>query len=129
MIKLTLTSAAFLVAVSASALANSQVWNITEEGNSGIKSGQGQWTVTVDGNNKLSGSASLAFDNGKTLTYDLEGSKNESAYTVNMTKRTDGKSGCVWSGHSPANVDPKSHGLIGQVRCDGNTGFVIRAGF
>jgi hypothetical protein len=129
MIKLILATAAFLVAASAPALANSQTWNVTEEGPSGIKSGQGQWSVTVDGSNKISGTANLRFDNGKTLTYDLAGSKNESAYTVNMSKRSDGKSGCVWSGHSPANVDPKSHGLIGQVRCDGNTGFLIRAGF
>lgn len=129
MIKLTLTAALFLVAVSASALANSQIWNVTEEGFSGIKSVQGQWTVNVDDSNKVSGSASLAFDSGKTLTYNLEGSKEESGYTVSLTKRSDGKDGCVWVGHRPAKVDPKSNGLVGEVRCDGNTGFVVRAAF
>lgn len=129
MIKLALKSAAILVAVSTSAMANSQIWNVTEEGVTGIKSGQGQWSVTVDGSNNLSGTASLHFDNGNTLTYELQGSKNESEYTVSMSKRTDGKNSCVWSGHSPANVDPKSHGLIGHVRCDGDVRFIIRAGF
>jgi hypothetical protein len=129
MIKLTLSTIAFVVAVSASAFAAGQTWNVTEENSAGIKSGQGQWSVTVDGNNKLSGSAILNFDNGKTLTYELAGTKGEALYTVTLLKRSDGKVDCVWSGHSPVNANGVSHGLIGQVQCDGNTKFVIRAGF
>jgi hypothetical protein len=129
MIKLTLTTAATLVAISTSALASSQVWNVTEEGVSGIKNGQGQWSVVVDGNNKISGSANIQRDNGTFLTYTIEGSVKDSVYTVNMSNRTDGKTGCVWSGHSPENVDTKSHGLIGKVNCDGNVALVIKAGF
>jgi hypothetical protein len=129
MIKLTLRTAAFLVAVSTSALASSQVWNVTEEGLTGVKSTQGTWAVSIDGNNKLSGSAKMQFDNGSTLTYNIDGSIADSVYTMNIAKRTDGKNGCVWSGHNPAHADQKSHGLIGEVQCDGNVRFMIRAGF
>ena len=129
MIKLTLITAATLVAMGASAMATSQIWNVTEEGSSGgIKSAQGQWSVNID-DNKISGSANMQSDKGNILTYTLDGSKNGSDYSVTMSKRTDDKNGCVWSGHSPANVDSTSHGLIGQVRCDHNGGFTIRAGF
>ena len=68
-------------------------------------------------------------DKGDILTYTLDGSKSESVYTVNLVKRSDGKSGCVWSGHIPAGVDMKSHGPIGEVHCDGKVGFTIKAGF
>ena len=129
MIKLTLRTAAFLVAVSTPAFASSQVWNVTEEGLTGVKSSQGTWAVTIDGNNKLSGSANMQFDNGSALAYNIDGSIAESVYTMNIVKRTDGKNGCVWSGHSPAHADEKSHGLIGEVKCDGNVRFMIRAGF
>jgi hypothetical protein len=129
MIKLTLRAAALFVAVSTPAFADSQFWNVTEEGASGgIKSAQGQWSVTID-NNKLSGSANLQSDKGAVLTYTLDGSKSGSLYTVNMSKRTDGKAGCLWSGHIPAGIDMKSHGLIGEVHCDGKAGFTVRAGF
>jgi hypothetical protein len=129
MIKFALSTFALVVALSTSAFASGQTWNVTEENSAGIKSGQGQWSVTIDGNNKLSGSAILNFDNGKTLTYELAGAKNEATYTVSLLKRNDGKVDCVWSGHSPVNSTGASHGLIGQVQCDGNTNFVIRAGF
>jgi hypothetical protein len=129
MTKLTLSTAAFLVAVSTSALADSKFWNVTEEGASGgVKGAQGRWSLNID-NNKLSGSANLQSDKGAVLTYTLDGSKSGSLYTVNMSKRTDGKTGCVWSGHIPAGVDMKSHGLIGEVHCDGKAGFTVRAGF
>ena len=129
MIKLTLITAVTLVAISTSALADSQVWNVTEEGTSGgIKSAQGQWTVNI-ADNKISGSANMQSDKGAILTYTLDGSKSESVYTVNMSNRTDGKTGCVWSGHIPAGVDMKSHGLIGEVHCDGKVGFTVKAGF
>jgi hypothetical protein len=129
MIKLTLSSAALLIAVTTSGLANSQVWNVTEEGLSGVKSSQGVWTVNIEGNNKLSGRAEMQLDNGNTRAYKLDGSIADSLYTMNIVDRTDGKSGCVWSGHSPAHSDQKSHGLIGEVLCNGNVRFMIRAAF
>ena len=129
MTKLALITVATLVAMSTWALADNQIWNVTEEGSSGgIKSAQGQWSVNID-KNKISGSANMQSDKGNVLTYTLDGSKSESVYTVNLVKRSDGKNGCVWSGHIPAGVDMKSHGLIGEVHCDGNVGFTIKAGF
>ena len=71
----------------------------------------------------------MQFDNGSALAYNIDGSIAESVYTMNIAKRTDGKNGCVWSGRSPAHADEKSHGLIGEVKCDGNVRFMIRAGF
>ena len=71
----------------------------------------------------------MQFDNGNTLTYSLEGTVNDAAYTVNMIKRTDGKKGCVLSGHVPEGANMSSHGLVGKVVCDGNVGFTVKAGF
>jgi hypothetical protein len=129
MVKLALRTAAIIVAMSTSALAESQSWNITEEGESSIKSAQGTWAITIDANKKISGSATMQMMNGNDLSYSLDGSLSDAVYTVNMSKRTDGKSGCVWTGHSPASADGKSHGLIGKVLCDGKVGFTVRAGF
>ena len=128
MIKLTLITTATLVALSTSALADSQVWNVTEEGASGIKSAQGQWTVNI-ADNKISGSANMQSDKGGVLTYSIEGSKSDSVYALNMSNRTDGKTGCVWSGHIRAGVDMKSHGLIGEADCEEKVRFTIKAGF
>ena len=129
MTKTMMSVAALLVAVSTSALASSEVWNVTEEGLGGVKTLQGTWIMNVDGSNKLSGHAEMQADNGNTFTYNVDGSINDSIYTVTIGKRTDGKNGCVWSGHSPAHADQKSHGLIGEVQCDGNVRFLVRAGF
>lgn len=128
MIKRALLTATAFVALSAPALAASQVWNVTEESSSGIKKDQGKWSLNVDGG-KISGTADMQLDNGDTLTYKLEGSVEDAVYKVSMSDRTDGQAGCVWTGHSPAKVDAKSHGLIGEVLCNGKPGFVVRAGF
>jgi hypothetical protein len=128
MVSLSLRSVAILFALSAPALAASHNWNVTEESPSGVKSSQGVWTVRID-DNKISGSANMQRDNGAILTYSLDGSFHDSAYTVNMVNRSDGKKDCVWSGHSPTHDDQKSRGLIGEVLCDGRTAFTIRAGF
>ena len=125
----TLRIAAFLVAASTSALADSQIWNVTEEGSSGIKGAQGQWVVNTDSDNKISGTASMQLDTGAILTYTIDGAVIDSVYTIKMSNRTDGKNGCVWSGHIPAGEDMKSHGLIGKAVCDGNVGLTVRAGF
>lgn len=128
MSKLTLATTAVLVAFSTAALADKQVWNVTEETPSGLKTSQGQWSVNID-NKKISGSADMQLDNGSHFEYGLDGSLDDSGYTVNFIKRADGNSGCVWSGRVPAGTDMKSHGLIGKVRCDGNVEFTVRAGF
>lgn len=129
MIKLTMGTLAVLLSINTVAFAETQLWNITEEGASGIKSAQGTWSVTTDANGKISGTATMQLTNGNPLSYTVDGSVKDAVYTINLTKRTDGKNGCVWSGHSPASQDQKSHGLIGEAQCDGNSKFVIRAGF
>lgn len=126
-IKLALTTVATLVAFSTTAFAASQAWNVTEEAASGIKGAQGTWSVDADGD-KISGSATMQLANGNPLGYTLEGSVSGAVYTITLLNRTDGKKGCVWSGHTPPGAE-KSHGLIGEVVCDGNAKFLIRAGF
>jgi hypothetical protein len=125
--KLTLTAVALLVSFSGSAMAG-QVWNITEEAASGIKSAQGTWVLNqTDG--KISGTAELQLTNGNTLSYTVDGTVAGSVYTVKLDKRSDGKNGCVWTGNAgEQHADNKSHGLIGEVQCD-NAKFKIRAGF
>jgi hypothetical protein len=129
MIKPTIKLAMLFVAVATPALASSKVWNVTEESLAGVKGAQGQWFVNIDGDNKISGTANMQLDTGAVLTYTLDGSLKDSAYTVKLSGRTDGKNGCVWSGHVPEGDNMKSHGLIGKAACDGNVGFTIRAGF
>lgn len=127
MIKRALTTVATFLAFSTTSFAASQAWNVTEEAASGIKGAQGTWSVNTDGD-KLSGSATMQLANGNPLTYTLEGSVSGAVYTITLLNRTDGKKGCVWTGHTPAGAE-KSHGLIGDVVCDGNAKFLIRAGF
>jgi hypothetical protein len=128
MSKLILPTIAALAALSVSAHAATQNWNITEEGVSGVKGGQGTWSVNIDAENKITGGANLQLDNGNTLTYTLSGSVKDSVYTINLSNRSDGKKGCVWTGHVPAGADI-SHGLIGAAVCDDNVKLIIRAGF
>ena len=45
-------------------------------------------------------------NNGSELTYKLEGAIADGVYTVTMNDRSDGKKGCVWSGHAPAGTCP-----------------------
>ena len=124
MIKIAFATATFLVAACTSAFADSKVWNVTEQSASGIKSAQGTWTVNTDSANKVTGSANMQFDNGNTLTYALEGAVAENVYTLRFGKRTDGKNGCVWTGHPQTDGKPV---LRGEVKCDGST-FQITAG-
>ena len=129
MLRIIMRTTAILVAMSTSAFANGQVWNVTEEGKAGVKSSQGTWSVATDANGKVSGKADMQSDRGKVVAYTIDGSLKDSLYTVNLADRTDGKKGCVWSGHTVAHTDLKSHGLIGEVRCADNSEFIIRAGF
>jgi hypothetical protein len=127
MIKLTLGTLAVLCSLSTAAFADAKTWNITEEGVSGIKSAQGVWAVAVEGD-KVSGTATMQLTNGNPLSYSVDGTVKDAVYTLNLSKRTDGKSDCVWTGHSPTNDAQKAHGLVGEAIC-GSSKFVIRAGF
>jgi hypothetical protein len=124
--KLTLTAVALLVSFTGSAMA-AQVWNITEEAASGIKSSQGTWLVT-EADGKITGTAELQLTNGNPLTYTVEGKVADNVYTINLNKRSDDKKGCVWTGKGGEHADKKSHGLTGDVQCEGAK-FKIRAGF
>lgn len=125
MIKLVLTTAAMAVAMTASAYAGNASWNVTEQSMSGIKSTQGTWMVATDANNKVTGSATLQFNNGDTLTYKLDGEVANSVYTINLVDRSDGKKKCVWSGKA---MDAAGHVMAGEAVCDGGK-FYIKAGF
>lgn len=110
------------------ASAASQNWNDTEESSSGVKAGQGVWSVNTDPEGKIVGTANLQLDNGKLLTYTISGYVKDALYKIEMSDRSDGKNGCVWDGHVPAGGD-KSHGLIGTAVCDGGVKLIVRAGF
>lgn len=110
------------------ASAASQNWNVTEESSSGVKAGQGVWSVNTDPEGKIVGTANLQLDNGKLLTYTISGYVKDALYKIEMSDRSDGKNGCVWDGHVPAGGD-KSHGLIGTAVCDGGVKLIVRAGF
>ena len=125
--KLTLATVAALLSLGASAMAETQNWNITEENSVGIKNAQGKWTVNVEAG-KISGKAELEGTNGSPGTYKVEGTVKDGVYTVTMSDRSDGKKGCVWTGHTPAAGGQQSHGLIGEAPCEGSK-LIIRAGF
>ncbi len=120
MIKLALTTAAAVVAFSASAYAAS--FNVTEVAPSGIKRANGTWTLTTEGD-KVSGKGDMQLDNGSVQTYKIDGKIEGGVYTLNLTDRTDGKKDCVWTGK------PNEGGKVynGEVVCAGEK-FAIRAG-
>ncbi|MGJ0507119.1 MAG: hypothetical protein ACR652_08270 [Methylocystis sp.] len=120
MIKLALTTAAAVVAFSASAFAAN--YSVTEISTSGIKRANGTWTLTTDGD-KVSGKADLQLDNGKPVTYKIAGKVEGGVYTLNLTDRTDDKKDCVWTGKP----NEKGNVFEGPVTC-GSEKFVIRAG-
>ncbi len=128
MSKSVLPAIAALAALGGQAFAASQNWNITEEGTSGIKGAQGTWSVNTDAENKITGTADLQLGNGNPLTYKISGSVKDGVYTIELFDRSDGKRGCVWTGHVPTGSDI-SHGLIGRAECDGGVKLIIRAGF
>jgi hypothetical protein len=127
MLRLTVATAAILLSLGASAMAETQNWNITEENSVGIKNAQGHWTVNVEGG-KISGKAELEATNGSPVTYKVDGTVKDGVYTITMTDRSDGKKGCVWTGETPKAGGQQSKGLLGQAPCEG-TKLVIRAGF
>ncbi len=125
MLKPVFVTLAVLLALDSPALAASESWLVTEENTAGVKGSQGTWMVTIDGN-KLSGTAELQTDTGRQLTYKLQGNKSDGIYTVTLSDRSDGKKGCVWSGHAPAGTGTQTHGLVGYVECEG-VKLIIRA--
>jgi hypothetical protein len=108
-------------------MAESQTWNITEENSVGIKSAQGKWVLDAEPA-KISGKAELELLNGNPLTYTIDGAVKDGVYTVTLSNRSDGKKGCVWTGHQPAGTGTQTHGLIGEAPCEGAK-LIIRAGF
>jgi hypothetical protein len=125
--KLTLATVAALLSLGASAMAETQFWNITEENTVGIKNAQGKWTVNVDAS-KISGKAELVGTDGSAVTYTVEGTIKDGVYTITLSNRSDGKKGCVWTGHVPTGPGTQTHGLIGEAPCEGSK-LIIRAGF
>ena len=94
------TAMAVLLGLGGSALAGNETWLVTEENVGGVKGAQGTWTVNVEGN-KVSGVAAMQTDKGGVVTYKVEGDIADGVYTIKINDRTDGKKGCVWSGHAP----------------------------
>jgi hypothetical protein len=126
MTKLALPLAAALALVAASPVfAAGKSLLVTEEAESGIKNAQGSWFIEVDGE-KLSGDATMQLNNGSPLTYKLKGTIKDGVYTVEMSDRSDGKKGCVWTGKA-ASGPVQSHGFIGKAPCEGVT-LVLRMG-
>ncbi len=123
--KRTLATMATVLALGGPALAGSEVWLVTEEDSAGVKGSQGNWTVNIDGN-KLTGVAAMQANNGSELTYKLEGAIADGVYTVTINDRSDGKKGCVWSGHAPTGAGTQKKGLIGYAECEGAK-LIIRA--
>ena len=120
MIKLALSTAAAVVALSVPALADS--WSVTEIASSGIKRANGTWTLTAQGD-KVTGKADLQLDNGSVLTYKLDGAVAGGVYTVKLVDRTDDKKDCVWTGKA----NETGRVFNGEVAC-ANGKFSIRAG-
>ena len=124
--KLALVTAAVIVVVSAPAMAAKQHWNITEENAAGIKSAQGAWDLTTEGD-KLSGTAALSLDNGNQLTYSVDGELKDGVYSVKLENRSDDKKSCVWTGKAQnATAAGNATGFKGDVVCGGGK-FVLRA--
>ena len=128
MLKLALSTAIALVAFSAPAMAGKSEWMVTEE-MEGIKGAQGTWALNIDGD-KISGDATMMFSNGTPLTYKVEGAVKDGVYTINLVNRSDGKKGCVWTGHAPSSTaaGTQTHGLVGYAPCEGAK-LVLRASF
>jgi predicted lipoprotein with Yx(FWY)xxD motif len=125
-LKLTLSTAAVLLGLGASAYAAPATWQVTEEKDgAGIKIAQGDWLVTADGD-KISGTANMQLQNGNPLTYKFDGTLKDGVYTLNITDRTDGKKGCVWTGHVPTGMGVQTKGLNGYEVCEG-TKLILRA--
>lgn len=124
MIKIALTTTAIGLAMCVAAAAETTKWSTTETNAVGIKVASGTWTLNNDGG-KLSGSANMQFDNGKTLEYKLDGTAEGEAYTLNLVDRTDDKKNCVWTGKPAATASGRV--LNGEAKCDGSK-FTIRAG-
>ena len=100
-------------------------WLVTEENMGGIKGGQGNWTITRDGN-KIKGTAEIQSDNGSLLTYKVDGEVAGANYTITMSDRSDGKKGCVWNGHPPSGAGSQQQGFVGYAECEG-TKIIVRA--
>jgi hypothetical protein len=100
---------------------------VTEESMGGVMGSQGSWAVNVEGST-VKGSAQLQLANGTPLSYNFGGEQANGVYTITLTDRTDGKKGCVWSGHAPSGASAQTQGLVGYAQCEG-TKLILRASF
>jgi len=117
--------AASAIILAGPAFAAMETWLVTEENAQGVKGSQGKWTIDHEGD-KLSGDADLLGDDGSALTYKLEGSVANNVYTIAIKDCSDGKKGCVWSGHAPVGGGAQIHGLLGYAECE-DAKLVVRA--
>jgi hypothetical protein len=123
--KFTAAVVASVFALCGQAYAASETWLVTEENTAGVKGSQGSWTLTVDGD-KLKGAAELQTGSGGQLTYKVNGTVAGGVYTVTLEDRSDGKKGCVWTGHAPSSGGAQTQGLVGYAECEGGK-LIIRA--
>ena len=101
-------------------------WLVTEENLGGVKGGQGNWSITREGN-KVKGTAEMQADNGSMLTYKVDGEVAANGhYTITMSDRSDDKKGCVWDGHPPSGAGSQQRGLVGYAECEG-VKLIVRA--
>ena len=121
----TLAAMAAWAALGGPAVAAGEIWLVTEENSEGIKGSQGTWTVDVDGD-KISGVAAMLADNGSEVSYKVDGAIEGGVYKITMNGRTDGRKGCVWSGHAPAGSGAQTKGLLGYAQCEGAR-LIVRA--
>jgi hypothetical protein len=122
--KTILVALAALLSFGGAALAGSETWLVTEENTAGIKGSQGTWAVNVEGG-KVSGAATMRGNDGTQSTYKVDGSIEGGVYTIKLSDRSDGKTGCVWSGHVPAGGGTQTKGLIGYAECE-NAKLILR---
>lgn len=120
-----ITALALALGLTGAAQAASETWLVSEENTGGIRGAQGTWEVNSEGA-KVSGSAQMMTDKGGQLTYKIDGSVADGVYTLTLTDRTDGKKGCVWSGHLPSTASSQKQGLSGYAECEGSK-LIIRA--
>lgn len=101
-----------------------QLWNVTEVGPDGA---QGQWVVTVDASANITAQTNMQLDTGAPLSYTVEGSVKNDAFSARFNERSDGKKNCVATGKVYLNEN-KSHKVIGEVQCDDEK-FFLRVGY
>lgn len=117
--RLALFAAAFAATIVPAA---ADTFYVTEYNSGGVSYAQGSWSFTATGG-KLAGKAELQLQNGTPLTYAIEGEAAAGVYTVKMDDRSDNKKSCIWTGKPK----PDTPIVYGEVKCDGNLTFSVKA--